>query len=191
MKGTRTTSQSTIALLLLVAAFVWAACGDSATSSASSTTVQTDAMTVSQDTLLTPVVGTFSLAEERYTTEGTTVGDIRQIRDEDWVLRYEMSDPRVSGERDTIINVDQRADGSAEVWGNAVLRNEQGTWECSKWTMTIAKGGLEHYGWSVYEGTGAYAGLTFYEQVHFVEIPGASEPPKEGVAVTGWIQASE
>jgi hypothetical protein len=191
VKGTRTTRQLTIALLLLVVALVCAACGDSATSSASSTAVQPDAMTVSQETVLTPVVGTFSLAEERYTTGGTVVGDIRQIRAEDWVLRYEMSDPRVSGERDTIINVDQRADGSAEVWGTAVLRNEQGTWECSKWTVTIAKGGLEHYGWLVYAGTGAYAGLTFYEQVHFVEAPGISRPPEEGVAVTGWIQASQ
>jgi hypothetical protein len=169
----------------LVAALVVTGC---AGSPSSGTPTAADA---SPFTGLTPVVGSFYLAEEIYTPEGTMVGDIRQIRDEHWVLRGEMSDPRLNGDTDMFINVDQRADGSAEVWGTAVIRDEQGTWECSKWTMAIAKGGLEHFGWSVYEGTGAYAGLTYYAQAHFVELPGAGKPPEEGVAVTGWIQEAK
>src|SRR5665647_1695953 len=62
-----------------------------------------------------PVVGSMFLAEEIYTTDGTMVGDIRQIRGEHWVMRYEMSDERVSGDQDTMIDGDQRADGSADL----------------------------------------------------------------------------
>jgi hypothetical protein len=139
----------------------------------------------------TPVVGSMFLAEEIYTTDGTVVGDIRQIRDEHWVMRYEMSDERVSGDQDTMIDGDQRADGSADLWGTAVIRNDNGTWECPRYTATIAKGGLEHFIWAVYTGTGGYAGLTYYLQVHFVELPGTSKPPEQGCAVTGWIQKTE
>jgi hypothetical protein len=139
----------------------------------------------------TPVVGSMFLAEEIFTTDGTMVGDIRQIRDEHWVLRYEMSDERVSGDQDTMINVDQRPDGSADAWGTAVISNDEGTWECPRYTATIARDGLEHYTWAVYKGTGAYDGLTYHIQVHFVELPGVSKPPEVGAAVTGWIQKTE
>jgi hypothetical protein len=194
-------------LLLLVCALLgfafWlTACGESATTPESSTTSQAGAALQASSTTTptvagaatagrAPVVGTFYLAEEKYTPAPTTVGDIVQLRDEDWVFRYEMSDPRLNGDQESIINGDLRADGSADLWGTAVIRNDDGTWECSGWTGTIANDGVEHYIWAVYEGTGAYAGLTYYEQVHFVEIPGVSKPPEEGVAVTGWIQATE
>jgi hypothetical protein len=180
-----------VACVLLLPTLGLTACAEPTSSSASSTPVQADATATLPDAILTPVVGTFYLVKERYTPARTKLGDLEQIRDEDWVLRYEMSDPRLSGDQDTIINGDLRADGSAELWGTAVISNDLGTWECSKWTGTIAEGGLEHYIWAVYKGTGAYAGLTYYQQNHFVELPGAGKPPTEGVAATGWIQETK
>jgi hypothetical protein len=185
-----------IFLTLLVVLLIVAACGgEEATTTTQAVPTTEAATTTTQASVsasgLTPVVGTFFLVEEKYTTDGTMVGDVRQIRGEDWVHRYEMSDLRLSGEQESIINVDVRADGSADIWGTAVIRNDGGTWECPQWTGTIARGGLEHYIWAVYTGTGAYAGLTYYEQVHFVEISGVSRPPEEGVAVSGWIQQTE
>jgi hypothetical protein len=183
MRFTRAVLLCLLIPALLALALVAAACGGEET-----TTLTTASASTSGHI---PVVGTMFLTEEVYTTDGTMVGDIRQIRAEHWVLRFEMSDERVSGDQDTMINVDQRADGSADAWGTAVIRNDGGTWECSRYTATIAKDGLEHYVWAVYQGTGAYAGLTYYQQDHFVEIPGASKPPEEGVAITGWIQKTE
>jgi hypothetical protein len=170
---------------LMVAELVVTGCGGS---SSPATSMAADASLV---TGLTPVVGTFYLVEERYNPQRIKVGDLEQIRDEDWVLHFEMSDPRLSGDMEQLINADRRADASAELWGSAVIHNDDGTWECSHWTGTIAKGGLEHYIWAEWKGTGAYAGLTYYAQCHFVEAPGAGKPPEQGVAVTGWIQETK
>ena len=105
-------------------------------------------------------------------------------------MRYEMSDERVDGAQDMVINIDQAADGGAHCWGAAVITNDRGTWECSAYTATIARDGLEHFIWAVYEGTAAYSGLTYHMQAHFAAHPGESSPLDGSFAVTGWIQAA-
>jgi hypothetical protein len=139
-----------------------------------------------------PVCGTMFLTEVTCATDGVVMGDTHQIRQERWIMRYQMSDERVDGGQDMVINVDQSAGGSADCWGTAAITNNRGSWECSAYsayTANIAGDGLEHFVWAVYEGTGAYSGLTYHMQAHFERALGAGGLSGEGIAVAGWIQA--
>ena len=72
----------------------------------------------------------------------------------------EVSDPRVSGTGRNEVSIDERPDGSADIWGKYVLTNDGGTWE-GYWAGTVDKGYTTHHVESLLVGTGDYDGLLY------------------------------
>jgi hypothetical protein len=120
----------------------------------------------------------------------TIVGDVEQWRNVVWIFDQKSSDPRLTGTVETRYSVDLRPDGSGELWGTLVIRNDEGTWE-GEWTGTIARGGTTHYILGEASGTGAYKGLTYHLQGHFLEKSGEGFAPGTDVVISGWIEKAE
>jgi hypothetical protein len=113
-----------------------------------------------------PVSGTATLLQDQTTNVDSAGGGFTQARTGIWVLRADLSDPRVSGTIEITFGENVRADQSSVLWGTSVLTNQTGTWECAGWSGATAKGGQQHLIFLQYKGTGMYAGLKFSCQLY-------------------------
>jgi hypothetical protein len=179
MKGVKTTCLVLAALLLLVAAVASAGCGDQA--SASENQVLSG---------LEPFVGQAALRASQSPTE-TVMGDVTQYRDGKLTQQVEASDPRLSGTAEVTFNLDERADGSANLWGSSLISNDKGTWVCDKWTGAVSTGYTEQYVFNQAQGTGDYEGYTLYLLQHFYDTYETMSAPSASSAWTGWIEKTE
>jgi hypothetical protein len=118
------------------------------------------------------------------------VGDIEQWRNAVWVFDQVASDDRLTGRWETTFSLDRRADLSADMWGTFTLTNAVGVWR-GEWTGMISKGGTVHYMLTDATGSGAYDGLGYHSQAHFVEEAGKGFEPDIDVIGNGWIGPSE
>lgn len=110
--------------------------------------------------------------------EGPVTGDAGRGL---WQDVWSMSDPRVTGDGETIVNLLGLPDGSMRWWDRSTLRSDGGTWEGIGIGELLPDGNRLADG--VYLGTGDFAGLEFHQ--HMTMGPGAIETlPFE---VTGWI----
>jgi len=110
--------------------------------------------------------------------EGPVIGDAGRGF---WEDAWSMSDPRVTGDGETIVNLLGLPDGSMRWWDTSTLRSNGGTWEGIGIGEILADG--NHLADGVYLGTGDHAGLEFHQ--HMAMGPGDIETlPFE---VTGWI----
>jgi hypothetical protein len=121
-----------------------------------------------------PVSGTATLLQDQTTNVDSPGGGFSQARTGTWVLRADLSDPRVSGAIEITFGENVRADQSSVMWGTSVISNDAGTWECSGWSGATAKGGQEHLIFLQYTGTGMYAGLKFSCQLYRLDSAGGA-----------------
>lgn len=126
---------------------------------------------------------------------GTTsmAGDVTQYRGVALSCSGAMSDPRLDGGVTVNLSIDERADGSADIWGTATLANAGGSWT-GMWRGTVDVGYTTQHVEGVYLGSGANEGLRFrFSQVTSGDayaLTGtidriASVPPDGTVAVVG------
>jgi hypothetical protein len=177
---------SLAACALLVVALASAGCGGSNSASAS-TAASASTGPVAGKVL---VLSTQTKVSDEGPGDETIVGDVEQWRNVVWIFDQKSSDPRLTGTVETRYSVDLRPDGSGELWGTLVIRNDEGTWE-GDWTGTIARGGTTHYILGEASGTGAYKGLTYHLQGHFLEKSGEGFAPGTDVVISGWIEKAE
>lgn len=100
------------------------------------------------------------------TATGRTIaaGDVTAYRGV--VLRCvdTMADTRLSGTRSLEFSIDERADGSAVLWGTTTLENDDGAWEGFGFG-TVDPGYTTHRVQALMRGSGAYEGLFFRLEV--------------------------
>jgi len=121
--------------------------------------------------------------------EEKIVGDIRQQRNMNWIFDQNASDPRLVGKYEIWFNIDSRPDGSGEMWGTAQLTTNDGVWK-GAWTGAIASGQTPQYMVGEFFGSGAYEGLEWHNQSHFVG-SGAGFTTDIEIVGTGWITGEE
>ena len=181
----RTVARSSIALTLVGLVAVACAAG-AATTAATSTTptrvatvapTATDAPTAQPTEAPVPttdgagpeyVTGTSSPGTTKSGTE-TVVGDVTELRGQEMTDSGTMNDPRVNGTAHVTLNADIQGDVAAE-WGTTRVENAGGAWE-GTWTGASWNAGnaTSVSGWLV--GSGAYAGYTYYFNVHGPMMP--------------------
>ncbi len=116
---------------------------------------QTSAGVITGSSCATRVVGTTS--EE---------GAVTQTRGAVLSCTVDATDPRLAaGAERVVANIDERADGSATLWGSATLTNDRGAWQ-ETWEGTVEAGYTTHRMTGVAVGLGGYAGLEYrYSQI--------------------------
>ena len=86
-----------------------------------------------------------------------------------------MSDPRLEGEVTITYERDGRygsgSGSNSTLWSTVTITNDDGTWEGLSIGFTDQHGGHRHSGW--FEGTGAYEGLAYIEQLTEPEVNSA------------------
>lgn len=111
----------------------------------------------------------------------TQVADIEQVRGNVQSCQGMASDPRVAGEATVNLNVDLRADQSADMWGMVTLAGPNGTWT-GPFTGLIDKGYATHRVAAVLRGTGGYKGLQYrYTQTGNITVGASSSFESTGV----------
>lgn len=89
--------------------------------------------------------------------------------------RVDVSDPRLEGDVVITFERDGRygsASGSnSTLWSTVTITNDEGSWEGLSIGFTDKHGGHRHAGW--FEGTGAYEGLAYIEQLTEPEVNSA------------------
>lgn len=102
--------------------------------------------------------------EESCVTVGAVSGDpgrrITEYRDFHISCGDRLSDPRVSGRRWLVLNIDYRQDGSANIWGTSIVANDGGSW-IGSFSGTVDVGYTTHHVTGVETGTGDYEGLRY------------------------------
>ena len=100
------------------------------------------------------------------TLSGPVSGSASQGRGARLKCSVQSADPRFVSDLESIVaNGDERADGSATIWGTATLSNAGGMWQ-STWQGSVEAGYTTHRMDGVAVGSGDYAGLEY----HFSQI---------------------
>lgn len=90
----------------------------------------------------------------------TTVEGIEQTRGMVLLCGATVSDPRLEGDITVTVDIETRADGSADMRGTSAVRNEGGAWTGS-FSGTVAAGYTTHRLTGTLVGSEGYAGLAY------------------------------
>lgn len=91
----------------------------------------------------------------------TTSGNVTRYRGIVHACEVTSSDPRLEGSATILIRVDERADGSADTWGEAtIIATDGGTWS-GPWRGSLEPAGTAWSTEGFYEGRGANTGLRY------------------------------
>jgi hypothetical protein len=139
---------------------------------------------------LVPIAGTATL--EHVKSEGIIGSTVNpdystRITGRVCVFSLQMSPVAVSGTLEITSDLNVRVDGSVDIKGSYVLRNDQDTWACDSWVGYLGADGTE-FGFGVAVGTGRYEGLTLCLQWRSVHEPGSMSAVVGSAVVTGWVQ---
>jgi hypothetical protein len=74
-----------------------------------------------------------------------------------------VSDPRLEGDVTITYERNGPTDDNSTLWSTVTITNDQGSWEGLSIGFADERGGHRHTGW--FEGTGAYEGLAYIEQL--------------------------
>ena len=85
-------------------------------------------------------------------------GDVTQYRGVKLRCAGTASDPRLSGTANVAVSIDERKDGSADIWGTGSIGESGRGWR-GTWSGTVDVGYTTHRITGVYIGTGDYEGL--------------------------------
>jgi hypothetical protein len=146
---------------------------------------------------VSPVTGTADLL--RVESEGmidpvTGTNGADRVRGRVEIYRLSTSQPAVSGTMEITFDITTRANGSADIEGRWILRDDQGSWEGSQWNGSRSANGTEQFCFGTASGTGGFEGLTLLLQWHVAKSAGsvaAGEQSSESIAVSGWIQSAK
>lgn len=116
--------------------------------------------TASAPTWVTPSVAVSGVGSCATVSDGSTSWQdpITQYRGVVLSCTETMSDPRLNGVTTVNVSIDERPDGSADIWGTATIRNDAGKW-IGPWAGTVDVGYTTHHMTGVYVGSGDYDGL--------------------------------
>lgn len=108
--------------------------------------------------------------------EGAGIGGLH-LRGTVYRMTYGLSDERVNGECEVLVNIDFEVQGETvigDVWGTATITNDRGTWEGSvTGTTSFPKGSPVHTHRieQTLLGAGEYEGLRFVEVLEGTDFP--------------------
>lgn len=88
----------------------------------------------------------------------SSTGDVTQRREVEYGCTLASADPRLQGNATFTLNADERADGSADIWGSATIGTDGGGWD-GFWIGTVDAGGTVYRIEAGYQGTGGYESL--------------------------------
>jgi hypothetical protein len=88
----------------------------------------------------------------------SAAGDVTQYRGVELRCTGKASDPRLDGTTSVAMSIDERPDGSADIWGTGEVVAAGGSWRGS-WRGTVDVGYTRHRLAGVYIGTGDHEGL--------------------------------
>jgi len=126
-------------------------------------------------------------------TVNTAAGPVEHYQDGPAVWEQEASDPRATGQIETVSQTNIRADMSGEVWGDWVLTNDGGTWDGTFFEVVSSETSeipVTGYFRVDTKGTGKYAGLEMHLQGWSGQNIKGFEPGTDNV-VTGWIEKAD
>jgi hypothetical protein len=83
----------------------------------------------------------------------------------------DMSDPRLEGRVEIEYVQNGPYSNNSTLWSMVTITNDEGSWEGQSVGFVDQRGGHHHMGW--FEGTGAYEGLAFIEQLTEPEVTSA------------------